>query len=564
MTNVLLIDLPSIVYPAWHMAASDPNPNATSVQSLDRIRGLAHGQTHVAIACDSKRSVRRDKDPTYKANRKVEDRAPLYHQMDLVTDALKAEGFPIWSIEGFEADDIIASAVRRALLAPNVTVQIVSADKDLLALVNERVTLKSLKDGSTIDAAVVLQKFGVRPDQIPDYLCLVGDASDNIKGADKIGPVTAVKLLGTYGSLDGVYTAWGADAGQFAPAVSASLGAFLSRADDVMELIRLRADLPIPFEDIAVERPQPLFDVPADSGFAFDADPTGLPAPATPPATDAELAPYRAQIEKSAEAAHAVPLLPEAPPPAPARRVRQPKPPAVESTPRVTVEEMKAMQAEAAKPAPVPESHPAPQKPIEVIVDEAAKRLEAKPAPEEQRRKQPEPTTALVPQVIDADYSRQLEPRSISEAQTISKWALDSHLFGSYGSAQAIMMTIMAGREMGMATMHSLRAFHVIDSKPVLAADAIRALVMRSGLVEYLRCTERTNKIATFAIKRKGDPEVTLSYTIEEAQAAGLVRPGSGWVKNPADLLVARAGAKICRLVCPDVIHGIYAPEEME
>jgi len=193
---------------------------------------------------------------------------------------------------------------------------------------------------------------------------------------------------------------------------------------------------------------------------------------------------------------------------------------------------------------------------------EPVKTAPVKPAPE--KAPTMEPQTALVPQVVENDYSRQLEPRSMSEAITLAKYAMDSRLFGAYGSAQSILMTIIAGRELGMATMHALRAFHVIDGKPVLAADAIRALVMRSGLVEYLRCTERTHKIATFVIKRKGDPEVTLSYTIEEAQAAGLVKAGSGWVKNPADLLVARAGSKICRLVCPDVIHGIYAPEEME
>src|SRR6188768_1298630 len=212
MTNVLLADISSIAHPIYHLTADDPNPNAMSIAILERIRGLAHGQPHVAIACDSKRSVRKEADPTYKANRPKEDRAALYHQLDIALDALRAEGFPIWSVDGYEADDVIASATALALQHADVTVQIVSADKDLLALVNERVTLKSLKDGSVIDAAVVLQKFGVKPEQIPDYLCLVGDASDNIKGADKIGPVTAVKLLSTFGTLDAVYRAWSEDA----------------------------------------------------------------------------------------------------------------------------------------------------------------------------------------------------------------------------------------------------------------------------------------------------------------------------------------------------------------
>jgi len=103
----------------------------------------------------------------------------------------------------------------------------------------------------------------------------------------------------------------------------------------------------------------------------------------------------------------------------------------------------------------------------------------------------------------------------------------------------------------------------VIDGKPTLKADAIRALILRSGKADYFRIVERSATVCTFATKRKGDPEVTLSYTFEEAQAAGLVKPNSGWVKNPADMLVARASAKLARLVYPDVIHGLYAPEEL-
>ena len=527
MTNVLLADISSIAHPIYHLTADDPNPNAMSIAILERIRGLAHGQPHVAIACDSKRSVRKEADPTYKANRPKEDRAALYHQLDIALDALRAEGFPIWSVDGYEADDVIASATALALQHADVTVQIVSADKDLLALVGPRVTMKSLKDGSVIDIAGVQSKFGVRPDQIPDYLCLVGDASDNIRGANKIGPVTAVRLLAAHGNLEGLHAAWVAGPEGFTPAVYESLKEFWGRADDVLNLITLRDNLSVPFEEIAVERKLPAFDAPAVDGFVFDADPTGQPVQAAEEATRAleeaqEAERLRLSHEAAAEANSKRQGIP-----APARRKTAPA-----TTPVV----------EAAPVQPEPEP--------------------VKPAPE--KAPTMEPQTALVPQVVENDYSRQLEPRSMSEAITLAKYAMDSRLFGAYGSAQSILMTIIAGRKLGMATMHALRAFHVIDGKPVLAADAIRALVMRSGLVEYLRCTERTHKIATFVIKRKGDPEVTLSYTIEEAQAAGLVKAGSGWVKNPADLLVARAGSKICRLVCPDVIHGIYAPEEME
>ena len=219
MTNVVLIDISSIAHPLYHTTVDDPNPNAMSAAVLDRVHGLAHGQPLVAIACDSTRSLRKEADPTYKANRPKEDRAALYHQLGIALDTLKAEGFPLWSVDGYEADDVIASAAAKALETPDVVVQIVSADKDLLALVSDRVTLKSLKDGSTIDAAAVQAKFGVTPAQIPDLLCLWGDAADNIKGATRIGQVTAAKLLTTYGNLEGIYAAWIQTPEAFTPAI---------------------------------------------------------------------------------------------------------------------------------------------------------------------------------------------------------------------------------------------------------------------------------------------------------------------------------------------------------
>ena len=463
-TTALFIDLASIGYPIWHMAASDPNPNATSEQILARVRGLLHGQPYAAVAVDSRKSFRRDLDPTYKAQRSSEGRAPLYHQLDLVVEALKAEGVPVWMAEGFEADDVIATATRLALESPDTRVLVASADKDLLALVSDRVHIKSLKDGAELGPDAVMQKFGVRPEQVPDFLCLVGDASDNVKGAAKIGPVIAARLLAQHGTLEGLHTAWAEEPATLSATVQSSLAEFFPRVDAVRALIALRTDAPIPFEEIAVERPQPLFEtepapVTADT-------PTGQPSPAPEPT----------------------------------------------------------------KPEPVRE----------------------------------EQTTALVPVMVEHDYTRQLEPQTLTEAVTLAKWAMDSRLFGSYGNAPAVLMTIMAGREMGLPAMHALRAFHIVSGKPVLSADAIRALVLRSGAAKYFRCVERTNERATFVTKRGDDPEVSLSFSMDDARMADLVKPGSGWAKHPADMLIARASAKLARLVYADIVMGLYEPSEVE
>ena len=93
----------------------------------------------------------------------------------------------------------------------------------------------------------------------------------------------------------------------------------------------------------------------------------------------------------------------------------------------------------------------------------------------------------------------------------------------------------------------------------------MRAIVLQSGAAQFFRCTTRTHEQATFVTQRKGDPDpIELTYTILEAREAGLIKDGSGWKKSPADMLVARASSKLARLVYPDILHGIYAPEELD
>lgn len=156
----------------------------------------------------------------------------------------------------------------------------------------------------------------------------------------------------------------------------------------------------------------------------------------------------------------------------------------------------------------------------------------------------------------------------MSGAKQLAADLFASRLFSAYGNAPAVLSTILAGRELGLQAMASLRSFHVIDGKPTLAADLIRALVIKSPACEYFRCTARTAEQATFVTKRKGDPEISLSFTVAEGRTAfagdDKAWGKSGWAKNPADMCVARASAKLARLVYPDVVHGFYAPEEME
>ncbi len=184
------------------------------------------------------------------------------------------------------------------------------------------------------------------------------------------------------------------------------------------------------------------------------------------------------------------------------------------------------------------------------------------------------PSTALVPlhdqsASPPAEWERQLEPRSYGQVKQLAMDLFASKLYGAYGNAPAVMSVIMAGRELGMTATASLRGFHIIEGKPTLAADLIRALVLRSGLCDSFKCTVRTATACTFVTKRKGDDSPTeMTVTIEEGRLAFQGDDAkwlkSGWGRNPADMLVARCGAKLARLVYPDVVHGLYAREEFE
>jgi hypothetical protein len=143
-----------------------------------------------------------------------------------------------------------------------------------------------------------------------------------------------------------------------------------------------------------------------------------------------------------------------------------------------------------------------------------------------------------------------------------------SRLFSAYGSPQAVLATILAGRELGFQAMASLRAFHLIEGRPTLSAGAIHALILQSGRAKYFRCTARTPAAATFETQRGDDPPVSLTFSLEDAKQAWSKDPAkfaaSAWTKHPADMCTARALTKLARLVYPDVLNGLYAAEEFD
>ncbi len=163
---------------------------------------------YLAVSFDQGDSGRAAEYPPYKAHReKMQD--PLIVQMGRIRELVQAFNIPILEREGCEADDIIGAAARQAT-ALGVDVHIITGDRDLLQLVNDHVTVELPSRAPGVEAqtytpAAVQEKFGVRPDQIPDYKGFVGDTSDNIPGVQGIGEKTAAQLLQQYGTVEGVY-----------------------------------------------------------------------------------------------------------------------------------------------------------------------------------------------------------------------------------------------------------------------------------------------------------------------------------------------------------------------
>ncbi len=160
---------------------------------------------YILFALDSKeKNLRKEIDPNYKANR-PEPPEELKEQLPVAVEWIKKMGFKELSIDGYEADDIIASIVKLAKKR-GIRVNIVSHDKDLYQLIDDKksVIFDPMKK-RFIDEEGCKEKFGVEPKQIVDYLALVGDSSDNIPGVKGIGPKGAVKLLKAFGTLENIY-----------------------------------------------------------------------------------------------------------------------------------------------------------------------------------------------------------------------------------------------------------------------------------------------------------------------------------------------------------------------
>lgn len=205
----ILVDGSSYLFRAFHglppLVNSKGHPTGAIKGVISMLRRIPQDYpgSNVIVVFDAKgKNFRHELYPDYKANRPpMPD--DLRCQIEPIHQMIKAMGLPLLIIPDVEADDVIGVLAKQAT-ENKQDVIISTGDKDMAQLVTEHVTLVNTMTDSVMDIAGVEQKFGVRPDQIIDYLALIGDSVDNIPGVPKCGPKTAVKWLQEYGSLKGI------------------------------------------------------------------------------------------------------------------------------------------------------------------------------------------------------------------------------------------------------------------------------------------------------------------------------------------------------------------------
>ncbi len=209
MTDLVLIDGSSYLYRAFHalppLTNAQGEPTGALHGVLSMIQKLLREEQpqHVAVVFDAPGKTFRDElFSEYKAHRPpMPDE--LRSQVQPILDAVAAMGLPLLRVAGVEADDVIGTLCKQAAAA-GLSVLVSTGDKDLAQLVNDNVTLINTMNNSRMDRDGVKEKFDVFPEQIIDYLALVGDTSDNIPGVPKVGAKTAAKWLNLYDTADGI------------------------------------------------------------------------------------------------------------------------------------------------------------------------------------------------------------------------------------------------------------------------------------------------------------------------------------------------------------------------
>ena len=264
-TPLILVDGSSYLYRAFH--ALPPLTNSKGVPTgavkgvINMMRRMQkdYPQSTLVVVFDAKGKTFRDEIYSdYKAHRPpMPD--DLRVQIEPIHNIIKAMGLPMLIIDGVEADDVIGTLAKQAAAAEQPVI-ISTGDKDIAQLVNEHITLINTMNNSTLDRAGVIEKFGIPPELIIDYLALLGDKSDNIPGVPGVGEKTALGLLQGLGGLDDIYSRLDEVAGlefRGAKTMSAKLEEHKELAYLSYLLATIKTDVEMPLQLAELENGQP-------------------------------------------------------------------------------------------------------------------------------------------------------------------------------------------------------------------------------------------------------------------------------------------------------------------
>jgi DNA polymerase-1 len=256
--DLVLVDGSSYLYRAFHALPPFTNSRGEPTGAVFGVLNMLakflkdHDPAKIAVVFDAPGKTFRDElFAEYKAHRPpMPD--DLRSQIEPLFEAVRGLGLPILREAGVEADDVIGTLACDAAKR-GMSVLISTGDKDMAQLVSPQITCINTMSGTVLDRAGVKAKFDVFPEQIIDYLALVGDSSDNIPGIDKVGPKTAAKWLGQYQTIDALI----ADAANVGGKVGENLRAGLGTLELARKLATIRTDLTLPVTLDGLERRAP-------------------------------------------------------------------------------------------------------------------------------------------------------------------------------------------------------------------------------------------------------------------------------------------------------------------
>ncbi len=566
----------------------EAHPPTGGQKTLDELLRIESRVERMVICLDSPPYSRKEVFPEYKAHRPEPDPSERYQKRWLY-DRLKERAYQVAMHPGAEADDVIATLARIYGESCH-EVWLVGADKDLAQCVTDNVLQLIPKHGERAEhfrgPKEVKEKYEVSPEQIPLYLALIGDKSDNIPGIPGIGQVKAAGLVGEFKTLVGIADNLARGTGK----VWDSLREHWARLELGVRLTTLDSHLPIdglallePKEPTIQTEMAPGFPVVLDGNMGGDGVEgfVGNETPMPEPEPAAIQEPRQPIIGKDPRADEFLRQEAEA-----RARTRNADRAAQEQHDREEQREQEWREARrreiaagidarlAEMPPAAPPSAPRPVAPAAVTEAEfipfgkpEAAPPKAPPAPAAPKPAELPDRPGLAktaPEKIDYGIvTNKLEPEDLRSAEVIAKWLDAGGLYkAKFKTSAAIVTVIMYGKALGLPMMAALSGFHVIEGKPSASADLIRALAMRSPKCKYYRLVEATDESATWETWHRDHDEPTrLVYTIEEARKAGL--RGGNWETRKKQMLVKTCSTILARWVYTIETMGLYCPEEM-